>query len=126
MWSKIKEFFEDEFGYLVSTWDYYKYVRKNRDYDCDWSYFISLIGWKAKRMRKHFEEHRIVVDWERTAKQLKLVELLTDRINDEINYLRHKNYFSFTNDHKHQDYMIKQDLEYLGRHLAKYMRTWWD
>ena len=123
---KIREFFEDEFGFLASTLAYYKYVRKNYDYDCDWSYFISIISWKAKRMREHFEKHQILLDWERTAKQLKLVELLADRIEHETDRWRDKYYFKFSQDHKHLEYMIKQDLEYLFSHMTKHMRSWWD
>jgi len=170
---KLKEFWykvydkllfpiERFFRQLKLTWDWYWQVLRH-DNDWDWTYICKVIKYKFERTRKCLEQghhlHR-----ERDAKQIRICELLLDRIE--------KNDYCFSKQHvlkwgeltiewqptnnpditrsvisranvknekqeeqerkerklidEHEEYMGKQDLEYLGKLLTKWLKNWWD
>jgi hypothetical protein len=104
-----------------------------RDYDWDYAYILRLLQYKLRRTREQLWKYDYLLNTRRQCKEIRLAELLIDRIlKDE--------YVDFEPWHNgaeadealfrrliaHDAYLKDQDWQYLGKHLAKYMRYWWD
>jgi hypothetical protein len=141
----LRSFFKS----LKRTIEYIPVVWNN--YDWDHVYLLKIMQYKIQRMRKHHEKVRLFVGVERTIDQLKLCEVLLDRLikddyTDEL-YKQHcdkwypnqdiferlKNHLDepverreFKQIMDHEEYMRKQDMEYLCKVMTKHYRSWWD
>lgn len=67
---------------VTSTYAYFIYVCKNGDYDWDYSYILSIINWKLKKMEKAFKDDTILVNSHRYYRQIKYANYLLERYNN--------------------------------------------
>lgn len=99
-----------------------------KDQDWDHCYLLTMMETKFKYMANHHQYHGVLLRRDRTAKQLRICELLCRRLNEE-------NYYDNA-DKRHPDRgkfwaeQVKSSAEYdnyyLGRMIGKYLREWWD
>lgn len=86
---------------------------------CDYAPTLRLMAIAFREMSKHHTEHPIIMDSKRVARQTMVASELCRRIESD-------DYGALTKprDYEHAEYLVKQDIEYLGKTL-KYIRHWW-
>ena len=118
-----------------------------KDREFDHSYFLQILSFKLEKMEKFYRsKYTTVADALKCAKEIHICKLLCDRLikNNYHDMLGRKIEMYYdkclkfkTLDEGHQfgicknwvhyeDYMQKQDLEYLCKLLQKHLRSWWD
>lgn len=94
------------------------------DYDYDYSTILRLLEYKISRLRKHVEKHRMHTCWAKDAKQMRRAELVCKRLY-KGNYYQMAEHLSIRDSVDYENYMYRQDLEYLGHILKRNIRNWW-
>lgn len=122
-------------GNLIS-WFYI--IWTDRDWD---DYFLlAMLHKKIARMEKLHRNHGHLVSSESSAKQLRLCKCLLKRLMDEDYFDYRKlpeDYLISTeycpkeskrvlNEHKHEEYLINQDLDLLFKTIRRCILGWWD
>ena len=134
----IQSFFE-RIGKLIR---YFPIIWCDEDYD--WTYIYCLLAYKLQRMSDGFYEWGHHVNSDNYAREMKIAAALCKRIADSDYIFLNKD--SYCGNPKlgpwlqqgmkwkghnqapyfYDDYMLKQDLEYLHRLLTRKVRSWWD
>lgn len=124
---KIYRFFHN----LAKIWEYSCFLWN--DYDWDYIYILKLLKIKLRRTRERIFKNALIGDYKKVVKQIKLAELLIDRIieDDYSNgYYEEKVPIKGKIDtmvkYRHQQGLLDQDWNYLWNHIKKHMQTWWD
>lgn len=104
-----------------------------RDRDWDWEYLAVMMQTKLERMANDTEKYGYHIGKEKDVKNMRLCVALIKRLRED-EYFRnagydHTNWQSKSEKRrswiaKHSRYMQKQDLEYLGKILGKYLNCW--
>jgi hypothetical protein len=91
-----------------------------KDHDFDEGYLLIIMRFKLKNMEEFFNSNQaFTVSAKRHVHEIMIVKNLIDRI--------HKNNYSSRQwPRTYEEYMINQDLEYLGLMLKKHLRDWCD
>lgn len=174
VWWNIKYRFSErfispfqEFHYRFKKVLYYVPVIWNEDKDFEAESILALMERKFRRCANFFEKDSIVMDSERTAKELRICAELCRRAYTNNYSLRQEKYYSDKYGDtdivdvgidergwtrtvidpapkvktekeqeqarklrmrmgKHEEYMLKQDLEYLGKLMSKKLHSWWE
>ena len=121
-----------------------------RDVDWDYSSIYTILQFKLSMLRKRLHKDAFTKGYEKSCKQIRVAELLLGRlkaedyipdafaehfekypmrdkngtlINFDSNPARRKE-FGILMDR--EQYLQKQDEEYLFKHLCKHMKKWWN
>ena len=149
MW-RIRWFFVE---YLPKVASYTRFLWHDRDWED--SDILRLLRFKLRRVREGIALHGHHIGKERTCREIRLAELLMDRIiADDYGldeFIAHQTKWRLeraghrllNRDHlsdeekkqeqrelrwlfEKEDILQNQDLDFLFRHLRKHLRTWWD
>jgi hypothetical protein len=96
-----------------------------RTSEFDHAYLLELMALKFRYMAEHHEKHRVVSDWARTAKQLRICQTLCNRLRND-DYLLNDPPFAGECQSKANEAHAQQDVDYLALMMRKYLRCWWD
>ena len=120
-------------------------IWKNREFDH--VYFLQIIAFKLKQMEKFYRsKYAISADRKDCATKIHICRLLCNRLIEDEYYdmLQRKIEFHWGSSSQikvldegcqlgickdwvhYDDYMQKQDLEYLCKLLRKHLHSWWD
>lgn len=107
-----------------------------RQGECDQSYLYELLLVKFKRMRRRAENHSMIADWGRQARDYMIAEnLLTRLLNDEYGDPEYvtsnedgseKAWKKRRRQFKHEEYLRQQDIDTLCRLIRRRVQVWWD
>ncbi len=94
------------------------------DRDWDWAYLAIVMEYKLRRMSENFSQGHHVGSAKDARQCLVAAELLR-RLNEDNYYLQ-----PYTRNTKYDylrgDATAKNDQQYLGLLIGKYLRQWWD
>lgn len=121
-----------------------------RDVDYDWAPLFQLMEFKVRNMRLLHDRSRRFVGWERTVRQLQVVEVLLRRIGREHycerewgalfekyprSLIVEDGYMTQPSEAERREVrrimfreqaLEKQDMQLLCKYLSRYYRGWWD
>lgn len=127
--------------YLKRIWDYRTLLWEDNDYD--FNSVMRIMRFKLKRLRHHFEEHKIIAHAEDNVAALARVDVMLRNViekdpDDEwfLHYHRWDAYIKGFKDCKNpKEHRQALDLTWkreqrnwfcLWRYIAKNARNWWD
>lgn len=126
------------------------------DRDWDHGFILTILEFKIKQNRLHIEKYGTHLHNDRDSKSMRIAEILIERIRNEnyckLQLEEHRKKwgeYEFDNSRitrakvittydaelelaeskrisTHQEYLRKQDWDYLSKHLKDNMATWWD
>src|SRR6185312_9557651 len=98
------------------------------DVDFDESTLIEMMEFKCRKMARHHEKYRVFADWKRTARQLRMCELLCKRLREDNYSDNVRKFFTYGTRAWAKEWtaLQKQDQEMLGRIIGKHLQSWWD
>ena len=123
------------------------------DYEWDHCYFLQILSFKLKLMEEFYKSDKAIsVDSKKLAKDMRICWLLCERLinghylnmldmqyhqtnfenfiaalnKGEATITSHTVSWTFNRWMKYEDYMRKQDLDYLCKLLQKHLFSWWD
>jgi len=105
---KISRFARNILAYRKVLW---------HDRDFDYSYLLEVMELKLRRMSRHFDEHAIVVDSDKIARECLVAAELCRRLLEDEYGLK---------DVLNGNYRKRYDLYYLSRLMSRKMFCWWD
>lgn len=102
---------------IMNLWQWKKVIWNDRLYD--YEFLLIIMKKKLELMENHFRYDGHLVDHVKDANNMKKLILTLDRlIKDE--------YIFNTSNYKEEEYLIKQDLDYMCNIIKKHIRSWWD
>ena len=130
---------------IKNLWTYRKLIWHTRNYDGH--YLLEFMSFKLREMQKDFAKTNVLVGTDSRIWEMHKVELVLERLikeeyqtleymqfnKERANIIAHKKPFVLQADVKkilsdnlmHNEYMIAQDIDFLGTLLRKYYRNWW-
>jgi hypothetical protein len=70
MIAEVKQFFRKVKHVIIKTYQYFRYVCKNSDYDWDFDFFYDIMQWKLELMSKTIKQNNFVESTDRIVKQI--------------------------------------------------------
>ena len=113
-----KRFIENIFKYREFLWN---------DRWFDWTYIIKMLECKLENDAKCYKKYAYASDAKSRIKEIELCLMLIRRINNLDyfeSYVKANQKYEGAGEYENQ--MIKQDIDYLFKNMAKYLRQWWD
>ena len=98
-------------------------IWKDRDYD--YCFILKILYHKIYFTRKYTEKYGIHVDADKDLKNMMIAEELLNRLI-KCNYLDYLDGKAYTlQNFEHEEYLIKQDIDFLFNLLKKQINKWW-
>ena len=107
---------------------------------CDWAPMMRLMHVGFREMAIHHRDHSHTMGGPKRARQLMIVSELCRRLDDDeysfsawrvndwdgvLKSQRAANDRQWKHVHAHEEYLVNQDITYLGK-MLRHLRMWWD
>jgi hypothetical protein len=150
-WDRFTHPFRRTLEFVPALYQYGKILWT--DYEGDYAEIYALLQLKFKRMADAIEGRKTTIGWEKQVKELRTGQALLERLlNDDYCYNLYEEHNKKWDDllgprriragclrprsdeeikefrkiWGHEEYLKKQDLEYLTHLIKKHINTWWD
>lgn len=124
-WENVFSIWRDLVGGPINVIRWTKVIWFDADYDH--AFLLDILEYKFGRMADNFEKGQVVISWPQKARQLRICQVLCQRLNKDDYLTNAEIAFGSTRAATLEAISVQRhDQALLGRLIGKHLVSWWD